>query len=90
MLYAHPDPLLHNSSQVELENPDLDRFPLFNEAPFTDCVLSPGDVLYIPPGWWHYVRSESVSFSVSFWFEGEGEGGEGEGGGGGGSVDSAS
>jgi len=70
MLYPHPDPLLHNTSQVELENPDEKQFPLFGAAPFVDCVLNPGDVLYIPPLWWHYVRSESVSFSVSFWWDG--------------------
>ncbi|KAL3303435.1 mitochondrial division protein 1 [Colletotrichum asianum] len=36
-----------------------------------DCVLEKGDVLYIPMGWWHYVRSLSVSFSVSFWWNGD-------------------
>ncbi|ROT40619.1 Clavaminate synthase-like protein [Sodiomyces alkalinus F11] len=36
-----------------------------------ECVLEEGDVLYIPVGWWHYVRSLSVSFSVSFWWSGE-------------------
>ncbi|KAF9869561.1 mitochondrial division protein 1 [Colletotrichum karsti] len=36
-----------------------------------DCVLEAGDVLYIPMGWWHYVRSLSVSFSVSFWWNGD-------------------
>ncbi|KAI1207082.1 Clavaminate synthase-like protein [Annulohypoxylon truncatum] len=40
----------------------------FKEIPFSDCILEPGDVLYIPIGWWHYVRGLSVSFSVSFWW----------------------
>ncbi|KAH7030848.1 uncharacterized protein B0I36DRAFT_322609 [Microdochium trichocladiopsis] len=40
----------------------------FREIPFVDCILEPGDVLYIPIGWWHYVRGLSVSFSVSFWW----------------------
>ncbi|CAI6089753.1 unnamed protein product [Clonostachys chloroleuca] len=35
---------------------------------YTECILGPGDALYIPIGWWHYVRSLSVSFSVSFWW----------------------
>jgi lysine-specific demethylase 8 len=42
--------------------------PLFKEAEFVDCILEEGECLYIPVGWWHYVRSVSVSFSVSFWF----------------------
>ncbi|KAJ7063462.1 hypothetical protein C8F01DRAFT_1209770 [Mycena amicta] len=31
-------------------------------------ALGPGDVLYIPAGWWHAMRAESRSFSVSMWF----------------------
>jgi len=45
-----------------------ERFPLFRKAEFVDCILEEGECLYIPVGWWHYVRSLSVSFSVSFWF----------------------
>ena len=40
----------------------------FRRIPFVDCILQPGDTLYIPIGWWHYVRGLSVSFSVSFWW----------------------
>ncbi|GAP86341.1 hypothetical protein SAMD00023353_1800680 [Rosellinia necatrix] len=40
----------------------------FAAIPFVDCILGPGDALYIPIGWWHYVRGLSVSFSVSFWW----------------------
>ncbi|KAJ6444358.1 WD-repeat protein [Purpureocillium lavendulum] len=35
---------------------------------YWECVLEPGDTLVIPIGWWHYVRSLSISFSVSFWW----------------------
>ncbi|ATY63927.1 jumonji domain containing 5 [Cordyceps militaris] len=35
---------------------------------YFDCILEPGDTLLIPIGWWHHVRSLSVSFSVSFWW----------------------
>lgn len=45
----------------------------FREVPFVDCILEPGDTLYVPIGWWHYVRGLSVSFSVSLWWNG-GEG----------------
>jgi lysine-specific demethylase 8 len=69
-LYPHESKsMVKNSSQVDAEAPDNAKFPLFAEAPYTECVLEEGDCLYIPPGWWHYVRSLSRSFSVSFWFE---------------------
>ncbi|CAK7564637.1 MAG: hypothetical protein SEPTF4163_002533 [Sporothrix epigloea] len=47
---------------------DGDEIAAFRAAPYMDCILEPGDTLYIPQGWWHYVRSLSVSFSVSFWW----------------------
>ncbi|KAG6040898.1 hypothetical protein E4U41_006746 [Claviceps citrina] len=37
-------------------------------AEYWECILEEGDTLLIPLGWWHYVRSLSVSFSVSFWW----------------------
>ncbi|KAG5930715.1 hypothetical protein E4U53_002160 [Claviceps sorghi] len=36
---------------------------------YWECILGEGDALLIPMGWWHYVRSLSVSFSVSFWWD---------------------
>lgn len=36
-----------------------------------DCILEEGEMLYIPPKWWHYVRSLTMSFSVSFWWSKE-------------------
>ncbi|KAF7663497.1 hypothetical protein LDENG_00208300 [Lucifuga dentata] len=67
-LYPHPSQLLHNTSQVEVENPDKERFPEFATAPYVECVLQPGEVLFIPVRHWHYVRSLELSFSVSFWW----------------------
>ncbi|XP_074512128.1 lysine-specific demethylase 8 isoform X2 [Sebastes fasciatus] len=67
-LYPHQSQLLHNTSQVEVENPDAERFPEFADAPYLECVLHPGDVLFIPVQHWHYVRSLELSFSVSFWW----------------------
>jgi len=44
------------------------RYPLYSSAEYVDLILEEGECLYIPLGWWHYVRSLSVSFSVSFWW----------------------
>ncbi|XP_037363289.2 bifunctional peptidase and arginyl-hydroxylase JMJD5 [Talpa occidentalis] len=67
-LYPHDTHLLHNTSQVDVEKPDLEKFPKFAEAPFQSCILSPGDILFIPVKYWHYVRALDLSFSVSFWW----------------------
>lgn len=68
-LYPHPTSLLANTSQVDCERPDLDKFPKFGDAMYLECVLKPGDMLYIPPKHWHYVKALSISFSVSFWWQ---------------------
>jgi hypothetical protein len=46
----------------------LRKYPLYLSAEYVDLVLEEGACLYIPLGWWHYVRSLTVSFSVSFWW----------------------
>jgi len=61
--------MLSNTSQVDLTNVDDQAFPDFAKARYSECILEPGQLLYIPPRWWHFVRSLSVSFSVSFWWE---------------------
>lgn len=45
-----------------------EAFPLFHDAKYVEGILKEGECLYIPAGWWHYVRSLTVSFSVSFWW----------------------
>ncbi|KAI1083564.1 Clavaminate synthase-like protein [Whalleya microplaca] len=55
-------------SDDDEDGPSWEDRSAFRELPFVDCILEPGDTLYIPIGWWHYVRGLSVSFSVSFWW----------------------
>ena len=45
------------------------RFPDAGRAEYAEALLEPGDVLFVPRGWWHYVRSVDVSASVSFWWD---------------------
>jgi len=60
----------HHRKQTETKRQaQLLQFPLFASAKYTEGILSPGECLYIPPGWWHYVQSLSVSCSVSFWWD---------------------
>ncbi|CAI5956234.1 unnamed protein product [Closterium sp. NIES-64] len=62
-------PLPTSLHQVDLDSPDLTAFPLAPLAPFWDVLLSPGDLLYIPPRYWHYVKATRPSCSVSFWWK---------------------
>ncbi|KAJ8657937.1 hypothetical protein O0I10_006465 [Lichtheimia ornata] len=66
-LYPHQG-IMSNTSQIDVEHPDQENFPLVNKAEYLECILQQGELLYMPPRWWHYIRSLSTSFSVSFWF----------------------
>jgi lysine-specific demethylase 8 len=53
------------SSEVDVDRYNAERHPLFKKAKEHRIVLQPGDMLFIPRGWWHYVRSLDKSISVS-------------------------
>lgn len=65
-----------NTSQVpvfELSSSDRTKYPHFFEQVEAECmeeILEPGDMLFMPPGWWHAMRGEGTTFawSVSMWF----------------------
>ncbi|UDF05537.1 cupin-like domain-containing protein [Asticcacaulis sp. AND118] len=59
-------------SMVDIDKPDLDRYPHFAEAQAAriDVELEPGDAIYIPYGWWHQVRSLSpFNVLVNYWWD---------------------
>ncbi|XP_063532498.1 bifunctional peptidase and arginyl-hydroxylase JMJD5 [Cydia strobilella] len=68
LLYPHEHELLSNTARVDPRKPDLESYPKYKDAKPYYCILRPGQLLYIPPKWWHFVESLSVSFSVSFWW----------------------
>ncbi|KAK8051218.1 hypothetical protein PG993_002603 [Apiospora rasikravindrae] len=61
-------PALNQQSSPDEQASEERMRRAFKDVPYVDCILNPGDTLYIPIGWWHYVRGLSVSFSVSFWW----------------------
>ena len=67
----YPYPFLHPSHaqvQVNLSNfEDIDGFPLVQKAEALEITLQPGDLLYMPPLWFHHVESMEVSISVNVW-----------------------
>lgn len=68
-LYPHIDTMLQNTSRVNAEDVDFETFPLAERVRFYRFKLYTGEILYLPPGWWHHIRSLDKSFSVSFWWD---------------------
>lgn len=67
----HSTPANVPISMVSLEEPELDRFPRFQEALSEALIadLEPGDVIYIPYLWWHGVQSlGSFNVLANYWF----------------------
>lgn len=53
-------------SEIDSLNPDLVKYPLLSKVRFIDVILEPGEVLFIPVGWWHCVKALEMSINVSF------------------------
>ncbi|WP_299554802.1 cupin-like domain-containing protein [Seonamhaeicola sp.] len=54
-----------HGSMVDINNFDEAKFPKFRDAVVYKVILEPGDTLYNPRKWWHYVKSLDTSISVS-------------------------
>lgn len=54
--------------QVDVLSPQPAQFSDFEKAPYMQCRLQPGQMLFIPRKWWHFVQSASSSLSVSYWW----------------------
>jgi lysine-specific demethylase 8 len=57
-----------NLSDLDCEREDDEKHPAAKLARYTEVLLKPGDVLFIPSKTWHYVRSLTTSISVNYWF----------------------
>jgi len=45
---------------------DEDAFPLVKEATYRDCVIGPGDMLFIPRWHWHFVQSITMKAAMEW------------------------
>ncbi|KAG8521007.1 tRNA wybutosine-synthesizing protein 5 [Galemys pyrenaicus] len=56
------------SEVLNIDNPDLAKYPLFSKARRYECFLEAGDVLFIPALWFHNIISEEFGVGVNvFW-----------------------
>jgi hypothetical protein len=56
---------------VDLNNPDFDKFPKFEQALAAAQVaeLSAGDALFLPSMWWHHVQGvEAFNVLITHWW----------------------
>lgn len=49
----------------DIENPDFTKFPALDGVEGIECYLEHGDTLFMPTGWWHWMKYLDGSFSIS-------------------------
>ncbi|AQX11860.1 cupin-like domain-containing protein [Elizabethkingia meningoseptica] len=49
----------------DIENPDFSKFPALDGVEGIECFLEHGDTLFMPTGWWHWMKYLDGSFSIS-------------------------
>ena len=67
-LHPFSNPFLRNTSQVRVEKVDSKLFPNFDQVPYLECHLMPGETLFMPKKFWHFVEALEPSWSVSYWW----------------------
>lgn len=50
---------------IDYENPDYIKYPALRYLRGESVILNNNDALYIPPGYWHYVMYDDISFSMT-------------------------
>ena len=51
--------------EYDIEHPDFEKFPALNGVEGIECFLEHGDTLFMPTGWWHWMKYVDGSFSIS-------------------------
>lgn len=56
------------SRVVDIDNPDLEKYPEFTKATKYECTMNAGDVLFLPALWFHNVQALTPGIAVNvFW-----------------------
>jgi hypothetical protein len=53
------------NEDIDFENPDFEKFPALKKVKPYITHLEHGEMLYMPEGWWHYMKYETPGFSIS-------------------------
>jgi ribosomal protein L16 Arg81 hydroxylase len=52
-------------SEVDWSKPDYIKFPHFSNVQANEVIMQPGDALFLPTFWIHYIISLNVNFQCN-------------------------
>lgn len=55
----------YSLEDYNIANPDFEKFPALDGIEGIECFLEHGDTLFMPTGWWHWMKYLDGSFSIS-------------------------
>lgn len=64
LLYKIPF-AIHNLETIDLDNPDFEKYPALQFTESIEVTMKHGDALYIPSGYWHYIKYLDGGFSMT-------------------------
>lgn len=63
-LYKVPHALI-SREDIDFDNPDFEKWPALKKAQGLVAELNHGEMLYMPEGYWHYMKYVTPGFSMS-------------------------
>jgi len=63
-LYKVPHALI-SREDIDFDHPDFEKWPALKKAEGFVCELNHGEMLYMPEGYWHYMKYVTPGFSMS-------------------------
>ena len=56
---------IHNLESIDMDNPDFEKYPALQYAEGTTAEMEHGDALFMPSGYWHYIKYLDGGFSMT-------------------------
>lgn len=65
VLFSPDQKDLHYSSRVRVEAPDLEKYPRYRNVKPVEATIGPGDTIFVPSRWAHWVVSLDPTISLT-------------------------
>ena len=61
-IYKNP---FSTASYIDVNNPDYQKYPALQNVKGFECTIHPGETLFMPSGYWHYIEYTDFGYSIS-------------------------